>query len=48
MLLCILFLMRKRLRPGFLIFSLAVAVVEKWREQRDLEKVHSLLQSEVG
>ena len=45
---CVLFLFRKRLRPGFLIFSLVIAVIEKWREQRDLEQVRTLVESDIG
>ena len=45
---CVFFLFRKRLRPGFLLFGLAIAVIEKWREQRDLEQVRALVEPENG
>ena len=41
-LICIFVLLRRRLRWGWLLFSVVIAAGEKWREGRDLARIDSL------
>ena len=41
-LICVFVLLRRRLRWGWLLFSVLIAAGEKWRESHDLARIDSL------
>ena len=40
-LICVFVLLRRRLRWGWLLFSVVIAAGEKWRENRELTRINS-------
>ncbi|HAO98419.1 MAG TPA: hypothetical protein DCQ83_00045 [Fibrobacteres bacterium] len=44
-LLGIFFLIRRRMRWGFLLFSVLVALAEKWREGREMNRIREWMDS---